>query len=237
MRIFQRFLILLLLPTLQAQSVGSNELLGIQALVFAENAAKEYPGQYSIKLARPATLPPLKPGKVTFEADRMSKQEPIGRFFVVFRVAVDGLQSATTRVELEGSWSGNIYQAKVSLPRKTILTQELLEVVSFEGIPPAGTLKEIPEGMRLRQPLAIGKTITQSHVEPIPLINATDRVRVTLKNGPLQITSDAIARSNGAKGDQVRLEVDGSKKLVYAVVTGPCEATIDMKNVRRGIGN
>jgi flagella basal body P-ring formation protein FlgA len=52
---------------------------------------------------------------------------------------------------------------------------------------------------------------------------------VTLRNGGVQIQGDATARSNGAKGDMVRLELDGSKKLVQGVVTGPGRAVIDVK--------
>ena len=242
MRLLASLLIALLLPlaptvTLKAEGgPGPNlELLGVQALVFAENAARNFPGEYNIRISRPPTVPPLKPGKVTFDAERMSKQEPVGRFFVVFRVAIDGIPAATTRVELEGTWSGTLYQAKNTLGRKTVITLGDLEPIRFEGIPPVGAVKDLPKDIRMRQPISAGKVLTQMHIEPIPLINATDRVRVLLQNGPLQIYSDATARSNGARGERVRLEMDGSKKMVQGVVTGPCAAMIDLRDTRQTI--
>jgi flagella basal body P-ring formation protein FlgA len=77
--------------------------------------------------------------------------------------------------------------------------------------------------------MAAGKLLTQMDIEPIPLVSASDRVRVTLKNGGVQIQGDATARSSGARGDVVRLEMDGSKKLVQGTVTGPGRAAIDVK--------
>jgi len=226
MRLFLSCLIFLAVPALWAQEPGSPELLASQAVAFAENVARGFPGQYDIKTAHPPKLPPLKPGRVTFEAERLSKQEPVGRFFVVFRVYVDGRPTATARADLEGTWSGNLYRAKNALPRKTVITEAELEAVPFLGLPPVGALKELPENIRLRQPMTAGKTLTQMDIETIPLISAADRVRVTLQNGALQIVSEATARSSGMKGDRVRLEMDGSKKLVQALVTGPGEAVI-----------
>jgi len=229
MRVFFISLIsfLLSIASLWAQSDGHTELLSAKAIAFAEKAAGNFPGQYTIQVARSPKLPPLRSGKVTFDAERISKQEPLGRFFVVFRVYVDGISAATTRVELQSAWSGTLYQAKVALPRKTVITESELEAIAFEGVPPAGAVKELPRDIRLRQPMTVGKILTQMDIEPIPLISAADRVRVTLKKGSLAITSEATAKSSGSMGDRVRLEMDGSKKLVQAIVTGPCEAVID----------
>jgi flagella basal body P-ring formation protein FlgA len=216
-----------------AQNADHTELLAIQALVYAENAVAGFKGEYSFQIVRPPTLPAtLRPGRITLEAERMSKQEPVGRFFVVFRISVDGRPVATTRVEMDGSWSGSLYQAKSALQRKTVITESDLEMIDFEGVPPPGALKELPNEIRLRQPLPLGKIITQMDVEAIPLINATDKVRVTLQNGPLQITSDAIARSSGARGERVRLEMEGSRKMVQAIVTGPGEAVLEVRSTR-----
>jgi flagella basal body P-ring formation protein FlgA len=212
-----------------AQEAGSMELLGLQALVFAENSAANMPGEYTFQISHPPKLPPLKPGKLSFEAQRLSKDDPVGRFFIVFRVFLDGRQATTMRVDLEGIWSGSLYQAKNALQRKSVITEDDFDLIPFEGVPPSGAVKMLPDNVRLRQPLIMGKILTHADIELIPLINATDRVRVTIKNGPLQITSSATARSNGAKGGRVRLEMDGSQKIVQGIVTGPCEAVLDVK--------
>ena len=235
MRFLRSCLIFLPVAALWAQEPGTPELLGTKAIAFVENAAKNLPGQYTTKISRPPMLPPLKPGRVTFEAERLSKQEPLGRFFVVFRVYVDGCPASTARVEMEGTWSGNIYQAKNALQRKSVITEADFEAIPYSGIPPIGAVKELPDNIRLRQPMTVGKILTQMDIEPIPLISATDRVRVTLQNGALQIISEATARSSGMKGDRVRLEMDGSKKLVQALVTGPGEAVVDVRNTKTSL--
>jgi flagella basal body P-ring formation protein FlgA len=215
---------------LLAQEAGSMELLGLQALVFAENSAAHMPGEYTFQVSSTPKLPALKPGKLSFEADRLSKSDPVGRFFIVFRVYLDGRQATTARVEMEGVWSGSLYQAKNALQRKSLITEDDFDLIPFEGAPPAGAVKALPDNVRLRQPLIMGKILTHADIELVPLINATDRVRVTIKNGPLQITSSATARSNGSKGGRVRLEMDGSQKIVQGIVTGPCEAVLDVRN-------
>jgi flagella basal body P-ring formation protein FlgA len=221
------FLLAALLPAaLLGQAPGSAEMLGAQAMRYAEGAAKALPGEYTFQFSRPPALPPMKPGRVTFEPERLSKQEPIGRFFIVFRVYVDGLFVTTVRVEMDGVWSGNLYRAKNALQRKTLVTEDMLEAIHFEGVPPPGALKEPPKDVRLRQPMSVGKVFTQMDIEAIPLVNATDRVRVTVQNGGLNIQSEATARSNGAMGETVRLEMDGSRKLVQGTVTGPGQAVI-----------
>jgi flagella basal body P-ring formation protein FlgA len=215
---------------LWAQEAGSMELLAIQALVFAENSAANMPGEYTFQVSSPPKLPPLKPGRLSFEADRLSKEDPVGRFFIVFRVFLDGRQATTTRVEMEGTWSGTLYQAINAHQRKAVISEDDFLMIRFEGVPPSGAVKALPDNVRLRQPLNIGKILTHMDIEPVPLVNATDRVRVTLQNGPLQIISVATARSNAAKGGRVRLEMDGSKKIVQGIVIGPCEAVIDAKS-------
>jgi len=225
------------MAALLAQEPGLQEQLGLQAVAFAENVANSFPGQYTIQVSRPPKLPPLKTGQVTFEAERLSKQEPIGRFFVVFRIYVDGHPALTARVDMEGAWSGYLYRAKNALQRKSVITEADFEAMPFTGIPPAGALKELPDNIRLRQPITVGKTLTQMDIEPIPLISATDKVRVTFQNGSLQIISEATARSSGMRGDRVRLEMDGSKKLVQALVTGPGEAIIDVRNTKISLPN
>jgi flagella basal body P-ring formation protein FlgA len=172
-------------------------------------------------------MPPLKPGRLTFEPERISKQDPVGRFFGVFRIKVDGISAASVRVEMEGTWTGVLYQAKTALKRRTAISEDDFEEIIFEGIPPAGAIKVFPQESRLSQPMQAGKIITNMQVETIPMISAGDRVRVTLSNGPLQIVSEATAKSSGAKGDKVRLEMGGSKKVLTATVVSPGQAIVE----------
>ena len=224
------FCLLVLFPApLLAQSPSDMEVLCGQALAFAKLSAAVMGGEYTFRVSRPPLMPPLKPGRLTFEAERLSKQDPVGRFFAVFRIKVDGISSASVRVEMEGKWIGTLYQAKTTLKRKTPITEDDFEEIVFDGIPPAGAIKRLPKESRLSQPMQAGKIITNMQVETIPMINALDRVRVTLQNGPLQIVSEAIAKSSGGKGDKVRLEMVGSKKMLMATVMGPGQAVVETR--------
>jgi len=129
-------------------------------------------------------------------------------------------------VDLQGTWYGQLLKARGSLPRKSVPSPDQLESVAFEGAPPAGALTAWPEGYRLRVQVAPGKILTRSDLEPVPLIVAGDRVRLLLQRGTLSVGTEATAMSPGAKGDKVRLEVQGGKKQVQAVVTGKGEAEL-----------
>jgi flagella basal body P-ring formation protein FlgA len=222
------FCLLLMCPApLLAQSPSDAEALCAQALAYAKASAAGMAGEYTFHISRQPLMPPLKPGRLTFESERLSKQDPVGRFFGVFRIKVDGISSASVRVEMEGSWRGALYQAKTALLRKAPITEDDFEEVIFEGIPPAGAIKVFPRESRLSQPMQVGKILSNMQVETIPMINAGDRVRVTLRNGPLQIASEAVAKSSGGKGGKVRLGANGGKKILIATVTGPGQAVVE----------
>jgi flagella basal body P-ring formation protein FlgA len=209
-----------------ATAPASVEALVDAALVFAKKTAAETGGSYRFQLVQPPRLPLLSPGKVTFEASHLSKRDPVGRFFVVVAVKVDGQRAATVRVDLDGAWLGQVLRAKQDLARRTELTLDQVEATLFEGVPPEGALSELPAGQRLRGPLAGGRILTRGDLEPIPLVQSGDKVRLTGTSEALTISLDTVARSQGGLGDHVRLEAPGSRRTVVAVVTGPGEARL-----------
>jgi flagella basal body P-ring formation protein FlgA len=196
------------------------------ALAFAKAEAAKLGGDYSLKVAQPPRVLRTKPGKVTFEASHMSKVEPLGRFFVVLAIKVDGDRVAMTRVDLEGNWVGTLLRAKGDLPRKTEPGADQVESTHFEGVPPTGFLKELPEGLRLMRPVASGKILTRADFESIPLVQCGDKVRLTATREALTITVDTTARSKAGLGERVRLESPGGRRPVSAIVTGPGEAEL-----------
>lgn len=195
-----------------------------EAVAFAEAQAPA--GQLRVQALRLPLVPKLPPGEVQVEAASLSKREPVGPCFVSLRLRVNGRLAAMVRVDLQGTWYGQLLKARGSLPRKSVPTPDQLENVAFEGAPPAGALTEWPEGYRLRVQVAPGKILTRSDLEPVPLIVAGDRVRLMLQSGALSVGTEATAMSPGAKGDKVRLEVQGGKKQVQAIVTGKGEAEL-----------
>jgi flagella basal body P-ring formation protein FlgA len=212
---------------LAAQDAGLPELLQEQALAYAEAQAAGLPGTYEIRTLRPPVMPHLPPGKVSFEPAHASKQDFAGPFFVSFRVYVDQRPVNMVRVDLEGRWTGKLIRTRTSLPRQAVPTPDQVEEVPFEGIPPAGAITAYPSGFQLKVPVAPGRILTRADLQPIPVISAGDPVRVALVCGPLVVSSDSVARTSGALGDRIRLELPNSKRAIQAQVTGPGEARVD----------
>ena len=210
----------------QAPAASPAERLADAALAFAQAEAAKLGGTHHFKVAQPPRVPVTRPGALAFEASHLSKREPVGRFFVVLAIKVDGEKVGMARVDLEGSWVGSVLRAKGDLARRTELSPDLVESGPFEGVPPEGALSEIPEGQRLMRAVAAGKVLTRADLEAVPLVQSGDKVRLTASHEALSISLDTIARSRGGLGDRVRLEAPGSRRAVTAIITGPGEARL-----------
>ncbi len=210
----------------EAAAAGFSVRLAEAAVVFAENEAARLPGSYSFRLVQPPALPPLPRGELRIESLRLSKGEPTGRFFVTAKLLAEGRPAGFARVDLEGTWSGQLVRARESLPRKAVPEAAQLESAPFQGTPPAGALTAFPEGMRLRMPVSAGKVLTRSDLESIPLVQAGERVRLTAAAPGLTILVEGTARSTGGQGERVRVEVGGGRRLVQAIVSGPGETRL-----------
>ncbi len=209
-----------------AQQPVLGEKLQQEALAYAETQAAGLAGSLSIRVLRPPTLPRLPVGEVRFEPTHASKQDFTGPFFVVFRIFVDQRPAGSVRVDLEGRWVGKLLRTRAALARKAIPTEEQLEEVPFEGVPPPGAITEFPVGFQLKIALAAGRILCRSDLQPIPLINIGDSVRLELVCGSLIVASETVARTSGTLGDKIRLELPNSRRYLQAQITGPGEARI-----------
>ncbi len=197
------------------------------AIARAEVVASGLPGEWKFKLVQPPVLSPLLgPGPITVLGTHLSKRDPVGRFFVVLDLQMEGRRAGQVRVDLEGRWIGTLWRSREAIARRTLIEEPMLEAVPFEGVPPDGALLELPKGLRTKGPLSAGHTLTQLDVETIPLVQAGERVKLTAEVEGLLITTEALARSSGALGERIRLEAPGSRKPIKAVVTGPAEAKL-----------
>lgn len=205
------------------------EQLQQEAVAFVQSQAQGAEGHYLVRATRPPTLPRILGSEVRFEPSHLSKKDPAGPFFAVFKVMVDGRLAGNARVELEGRWTGTLLRTKESLPRKALPTEEQVEEFPFEGTPPPGALTNFPPGFRLRAQTPAGHVLTHADLEPIPLVSTGERVRISVHSGALIISADATARSNGALGDKIRVELP-TRKWVQGVVTGSGEAMVSWGN-------
>ncbi len=228
--------LLLAVPALMAQAPASvapamaaspTERLADAALAFAQTEAAKLGGEHHFKVAQPPRVPPTRPGGVvTYEPSHLSKREPLGRFFVVLALKVDGERVGMVRVDLEGNWVGTVLRAKGDLARKTELSADQVEPSPFDGVPPEGALTEVPQGQRLLRSVVSGKILTRADLEATPLVQSGDKVRLTSTHEALTISVDTIARSRAGMGDRVRLEAPGARHAVIAIVTGLGEARL-----------
>jgi flagella basal body P-ring formation protein FlgA len=219
--------LLLIPPALIAQApVSPAERLAEAALAFAKAEAGKFGGEHTFKVAQPPRVPNTRAGTLSFEPTHLSKREPLGRFFVVVALKVDGERVGMTRVDLEGNWVGTVLRAKGGLTRQTELSADQVEPSPFEGVPPEGALTELPEGQRLMRSVVSGKILTRADLEAIPLVQSGDKVRLTATHDALTVSVDTTARSRAGLGDRVRLEAPGARHQVTAIVTGPGEAKL-----------
>jgi flagella basal body P-ring formation protein FlgA len=135
----------------------------------------------------------------------------------------------SVRVDLEGKWSGTLLRTRTALARKCVPEAEQLEELAFEGQPPAGAITAMPKGFRIKNPVSVGHILVRSDLEPIPVINAGDAVRLTLFSDFLSVSTQGTARSSGALGESVRVELSQAKRHIQAVVQGPGEAHVEWK--------
>ena len=203
------------------------EQLQVDAVNYVQAQAAALSGHYTFRVVKPPSIPRVPSGsKLSFEPANLSRRDLGGMFFLSFRMKLDGRPAGMLRVDMEGKWTGQLLRARTALARKTIPEADQFEAAPFEGSPPAGALSELPAGYRLRSPMAAGHLLTMLDLETIPVVTAGDQVRVELVSGSLVIAAEAVARSSGAVGEKVRLEMPTTHKNVQAVVTGPGEARV-----------
>ena len=214
-----------LIEAAQAPGFAAERMADV-ALAFANLEASKLGGEYTFKLAQPPRVPRTLSGVVTFEASHLSKREPLGRFFVVLTIKVNGESVGMTRVDVDGNWVGTVFRAKGGLIRQTELTADVVDPSPFTGVPPPGFLTAIPEGQRLMRSVASGKILTRGDLEAIPLVQSGDKVRLTMTREALTISLETTALNRAGLGDRVRLETPGGRKPLMAIVTGPGEARL-----------
>lgn len=212
---------------LQELELPPLERLQTEAVAYAEAQAAALQGTYVFRVVKPPLLPKVAdPGRLTFQPDHLSRRELGGIFFVSFKAFLDGRPLGLVRVDLEGRWTGKLLRTQAALGRKTVPGPGQVEPVDFEGAPPAGALSEFPDGYRLRAPVPPGHILVRQDLETIPVVVAGEPVRLELVSGSLVIAVEALARTNGAMGEKVRLEMPSSHKNIQAVVSGPGEARV-----------
>jgi hypothetical protein len=227
-----RLLWLLLATTALCAASADPELapvdqVQVDAVAYAQAQTQGLPGSYTFRVVRPPTIAHTAvEGKIAFEAAHLSRRDLGGFFFVTFKETEDGRLLGLVRVDLEGKWKGQLLRTQATLVRKAVPTEGQCLSETFEGTPPPGALSEFPAGYRLRTSVGPGHILTMQDLETIPVVLAGETVRLEMVSGPLVIAMEATARSNGAVGDKVRLEMPTTHKNLQAEVIAPGEARV-----------
>lgn len=88
---------------------------------------------------------------------------------------------------------------------------------------PFGFMESIEEaeGLQLRRPLPAGTPLTPNDVEAQALVQRGDLVTMIGRSGGLVVRAAGKALAGGAAGERVRVQNEGSRRIVEGVVTAP----------------
>jgi flagella basal body P-ring formation protein FlgA len=81
-------------------------------------------------------------------------------------------------------------------------------------------------GMVARRAIQSGETIFSDHVQAPTMVKRGDMITVVSQGGGIRVRTTALARQDGAKGELVQVESQGTGERFDARVTGPREATV-----------
>ncbi|WP_031551189.1 flagellar basal body P-ring formation chaperone FlgA [Parvularcula oceani] len=104
------------------------------------------------------------------------------------------------------------------LPRGTVITAD---IVDSQGADLSGYL-----GKQLRRPVFAGKPILASDLAAPDAVARQSNVTVAFRKRGLTLSLPGRAMRAGAVGDVVTVLIDGRRRPVRAVVTGPGEVEI-----------
>lgn len=119
----------------------------------------------------------------------------------------------------------NRQMTRGEIPEPDDLRLQRVDVARLDGEP----VVEMPrEAVRLRQPVREGDVLVQSMLEPAPLVERGDRVKVHLSGETISLTAWGVAKGEGFPGDTINILIDNADALTLARVTGKGELEIEL---------
>ena len=83
-------------------------------------------------------------------------------------------------------------------------------------------------GMDVKRPLAPGRPVLGSQLEPPLLIRRGEAVQIVAEGSVIAVKMPGIALTDGRRGQQIRIRNKASSRVIEARVTGPGEAAVAM---------
>lgn len=84
-----------------------------------------------------------------------------------------------------------------------------------------------PGELRLKRSVRTGQPAMQDDFEPVPAVSRQKDVALTVRNGPVTLSTRALAQADAGVGDPVRVLPSGGKQWIRARVTGPGEVAVE----------
>lgn len=149
----------------------------------------------------------------TFSAHYVNEAGEMRRFFFRYEVEAS-LEAIFTKETLKGGDVldlGSVEVRRIPLERVSSELMRRTEVgrVSIKAYTKAGTL------------------LTQERLIPKVIVRRGDRIRVSVKESGVRVEFSAMAQQEGALGDKIRAQSEGSKKMLEVRIVGENEAVME----------
>lgn len=147
------------------------------------------------------------------------------------RIGGAGASPRETWIRVRGSLYAEVAVAARPIARGQELGPEdvRLERRRITRLAPA-PLRGVQElaGLRARRPLGSGAVLSPDAVEPVPLVQRGDLVRLLAAGRLFRVAVEAQALEDGVRGKRIRVKNLNSGKVLVAEVTGPREVAAPM---------
>lgn len=173
----------------------------------------------------------LPAGDLRLAADPVAGLLPRARVSVPVRLLVNGHDVQTADVWFAVSVFRTVETYAADAPRGTPATALTWRRASVDVAATAGTpFTEPPTlaGERLRRAVRAGQPVTPQDFEPIPDVDARQRVRVTVTYGAIHIDAVGTALAAGMKGATVPVVLAGAHASFQAQITG--KGVVDLEH-------
>lgn len=202
-------------------AIGVDNAMVVRAATEAVQAAKAGPGELIIEPAPLTTQLYVPPGTITYQAGAPRGEIGGGSVIVPVAILVDGKPAKSVDVLLKvRARMTALVAARPLAAHDTIGVADVATAV-VDG-PPGGarllTDAAAVIGKRTTRQIALGTPFREGDVEAVPVVLAGARVNVVISAGGVTVTAPAVARTQGAVGDRVRVFVKTTQKELTGTV-------------------
>src|SRR5262245_52430894 len=166
----------------------------------------------------------LPPGAVSLKPRDLDPTKPRrGRVAVWVDISLDGEFYRTVIVPLRLEIFGTALVARKNLLRGQVAMPEDFEArrMDIAALRAEAADAASAYGRRLTRPLAAGEALLRTSLEEVLAVGAGDIVTLQVRNGAVQIESQAVALSAGAVGQIVKIKPGTSDAEILAEVLSP----------------